>query len=63
MKHWLDMSDEERAALSDDEKEECISSTLKFELELLELVKERLCVRYAGLIWKLPLCHDSGDSP
>ncbi len=57
---WLEMPDEIRNSMTEKEKQECIDNTLKYWCEMMEMIHAGMWVRYAGLIYKLPLCHDHG---
>jgi hypothetical protein len=53
------MTDEAWNALSAEQKREHIKKESDHVLWLLDMITAGLAVRRAGLIWMLPLCHDS----
>lgn len=64
MKHWFDLTDDERNAMTEKEKSENIRLSIENDIAWWELIKDGLAVRTRyETIQKLPLCHDSFVEP
>lgn len=53
------MSEYEWRLLDDADKKRQADQKAYKRLWELDMIEAGLCVRRAGLIWRLPLCHDS----
>jgi hypothetical protein len=64
MKHWFDLTDAERVAMSEEEQKACISASIRLDAEILELIQCGAWARHHDqMVYKLPLCHDFGVEP